>query len=86
MTTLDLSISVGSVLLVLLTMTFAVVVLSVALYRARAKLQGILRTSVAVAQHLDQDLVVYEEVNIHRECPVDVDTQLNISYATHCRL
>ena len=85
MTTLDLGISVGSVLLVLLTMAFAVVVLSVALCRARAKLQGTLRTPAAVARHLDQD-VVYEEVNIHRECPVDVDTQPNISYATHCRL
>ena len=80
-----LGISLGSVLLIPLMMAFAVVVLSVALYRARAKLQGMLRTPAAVAQHLDQD-VVYEEVNLHRECPVDVDTQPNISYATHRRL
>ena len=84
MTTLDLGISLGSVLLVLLTMAFAVVVLSIALCRARAKLQGTLKTPAA--RHLDQDLVVYEEVNIHRECPVDVDTQPNVSYATHRRL
>ena len=83
MTTLDLGISLGSVLLVLLTMAFAVVVLSIALCRARAKLQGMLRTPAA--RHLDHDLV-YEEVNMHRECSVDVDTQPNISYATHCRL
>ena len=81
-----LGISLGSVLLVLLTMAFAVVVLSVALCRAGAKLQGMLRTPAAVARRLDQDLVVYEEVNVHHECPVDVDTQPNISYATHCRL
>lgn len=78
-----LGISVGSVLFVLLTMAFAVVVLSVALCRARAKLQGRLKTPAA--QCLDQDQV-YEEVNLHRECPVDVDTQPNISYATHRRL
>ena len=80
-----LGISLGSVLFVLLMMAFAAIVLSVALCRARTKLQGMLRTPAAVAQRPDQDLV-YEEVNIHRECPVDVDTQPNISYATHRRL
>ena len=78
-----LGISVGSVLFILLTMAFAVVVSSVALCRARAKLQGMLKTTAA--RRLDQDQV-YEEVNLHRECPVDVDTQPNISYATHRRL
>ena len=76
-----LGISAGSVLLVLLTMAFAIVVLSVALCRARAKRQGKSKTPA----RLDQDQL-YEEVNIHRECPVDVDTQLNISYATHHKL
>ena len=70
-----LGISVGSVLLVLLTMASAILVLSVTLCRARAKW---LKTPA----RLDQDQH-YEEVNIHRECPMDVDTQPNISYATH---
>jgi hypothetical protein len=75
---------VGSILLVLLTMAFALVVLSVALCRARTKLQATSMKTPA-AHHLEQDQL-YEEVNIHRECPVDVDTQPNISYATHRKL
>ena len=59
-------------------MAFAILVLSIALCRARAKRQRKLKTPA----HLDQDQL-YEEVNICHECPVDVDTQPNISYATH---
>ena len=76
-----LGISVGSVLLVLLTMAFAILVLSVTLCRARAKQQGKSKTPA----RLDQNQL-YEEINIRRDCPVDVDTQPNISYATHHKL
>ena len=77
-----LSISVGSMLLVLSMMAFTLLVLSVALCRAKAKLQERKLTTPA---HLDQDQH-YEEVNTHYVCPEDVDTQPNISYATHCEL
>ena len=74
-------ISVGSVLLVLLMMAFSLLVLSVTLCRARAKQQG----KSKIPARLDQDQL-YEEVNICRDCPADVDTQPNISYATHHKI
>lgn len=76
-----LSISIGSVLLVLSLMAFTLLVLSVALCRARAKLQEKLKASA----HLDQDQL-YDEVNMCHVCTEDVDTQPNISYATHRKL
>ena len=77
-----LSISVGGILLVLSMMAFTLLVLSVALCRAKAKLQERKLTTPA---HLDQDQL-YEEVNIHHVRPENVDTQPNVSYATHREL
>ena len=76
-----LIISVGSTLLILLTMGLTLLVLSVALCRARAKLQGKLKTPAR--QHQDQ---IYEEANLHHQLPVDVETQPNVSYASHRKL
>ena len=77
-----LSIFIGSVLLVLSVIVFTLLVLSVALCRAKAKLQ---ERKLKTPAHLDQDQL-YEEVNTHYVHPEDVDTQPNISYVTHREL
>ena len=76
-----IGISVGTAFLVLSIMIFVLIGLSVALCRTRVKLQR----TVKMPTQEDQDQV-YEEVIVRHAHPVDVDTQPNISYATHRKL
>ena len=76
-----LGISVGTAFLVLLIMIFVLIGLSVALCRAKVKLQR----TVKMPTQEDQDQV-YEEVILRHAHRVDIDTQPNISYATHRKL
>ena len=78
-----LSISVGSMLLVLSMMAFTLLVLSVALCRAKAKLQ---ESKLTTPAYLDQDQL-YEEVT-HIMCALRmlIPSQIYLMLSTHREL